>query len=124
MPLPASRHLPGVLREGELDDRHVEVEVPPASPSRMLGGWPGEGSVQEMVVRVDKLFAGARGRGEKRKMKVRRRVARTAVVESSAGFLSAALVMPLARSLCLVLAYTDPPHCSGCAADQRGAATD
>ena len=59
-------------REGELDDRMVELELPSSPTARMLGPWSGDGSMQDMVVRVDKIFGGGRmGRGEKRKMKVR-----------------------------------------------------
>lgn len=59
-------------REGELDERMVELELPSSPSARMLGPWAsGDGSMQEMVVRVDKILGGGRmGRGEKRKMKV------------------------------------------------------
>lgn len=57
-----------LYREGELEDREIEIDVPP-SPQRLQP--PGaEGSVQEMVIRVDRLFRG-NGRGDvKRKTKV------------------------------------------------------
>ncbi|KAL4448003.1 hypothetical protein ABPG75_005222 [Micractinium tetrahymenae] len=60
-----------LYREGELDDRPVEIEVPSSSPRAMMGPFgSGDGSLQEMVIRVDKIFGGGRGRGEKRRMKV------------------------------------------------------
>ena len=55
--------------DGELEDREVEVEVPATPPSKMmpLGG----GDMQEMVIRVDRLFRGAKGGGDaKRKLKI------------------------------------------------------
>jgi ATP-dependent HslUV protease ATP-binding subunit HslU len=57
-----------LYREGELEDREIEIDVP-ASPQRLQP--PGnDGSVQEMVIRVDRLFRGS-GKGEnKRKLKV------------------------------------------------------
>merc|ERR1719248_325857 len=72
-----------LLRSGDLDGRSVEVEVPPGagSPgSRLegglggLGGPPGQlpgniSHLQEMVVKVDRLFQRQRGL-EKRRMKV------------------------------------------------------
>jgi ATP-dependent protease HslVU (ClpYQ) ATPase subunit len=70
---PALHQTTHTHREGELDERSVELEVPPSSPSsRVLGGgWsPGDSTMQEMVQRVDRLFSGGRGRGEKRRMKV------------------------------------------------------
>ncbi len=62
-----------VCREGDLDERLVELELPASPSARMMGPWnAGDAStMQEMVVRVDKLFGAGRGRGEKRKMKVR-----------------------------------------------------
>lgn len=56
-----------LYRDGELDDREVEIEVP-ASPQRIspLGG---DGSVQEMVIRVDRMFRGGKGES-KRKLKI------------------------------------------------------
>ena len=59
-----------LYREGELDDREVEIDVP-ASPQRMMPfGGGGEAAIPEMVIRVDRLFRGA-GKGDaKRKMKV------------------------------------------------------
>lgn len=63
-----------LYRDGELEDREVEVEVP-SSPQRMmpLGGAGGETNIQEMVIRVDRLFRGGKGGagGEgKRKLKI------------------------------------------------------
>jgi len=57
-----------LYREGELEDREIEIDVP-SSPQRLQP--PGnDGSVQEMVIRVDRLFRGS-GKGEnKRKLKV------------------------------------------------------
>jgi hypothetical protein len=47
----------------------VDVEVP-ATPPRVVAPFGGEGSLQEVVFRVDKFLQPGRGRGEKRKMKV------------------------------------------------------
>lgn len=46
-----------LYRDGELDDREVEIDAPSAPKSMPLGG-PGQDQVglQEMVIRVDKLF--------------------------------------------------------------------
>ena len=57
-----------LYREGELEDREIEIDVP-TSPQRLQPPGGGEGSVQEMVIRVDRLFRGG-GRGDKRKMKI------------------------------------------------------
>ncbi|KAI3438396.1 hypothetical protein D9Q98_000828 [Chlorella vulgaris] len=61
-----------LYREGDLDERLVELELPASPSARMMGPWnAGDAStMQEMVVRVDKLFGAGRGRGEKRKMKI------------------------------------------------------
>ncbi|KAI7835952.1 hypothetical protein COHA_010151 [Chlorella ohadii] len=58
-----------LYREGELDEREVDVEVPPSSP-RVMGPFGGSeaAGLQEMVIRVDKIFGGRSK--EKRKMKV------------------------------------------------------
>lgn len=62
-----------LYREGELEDREVEIDVP-QSPQRMVpfGGASavGDSSVQEMVIRVDRLFRGAGKAESKRKLKV------------------------------------------------------
>jgi ATP-dependent HslUV protease ATP-binding subunit HslU len=62
-----------LYRDGELEDREVEIEVP-SSPQRMmpLGGAGGDTNIQEMVIRVDRLFRnGKGGAGEgKRKLKI------------------------------------------------------
>ena len=47
----------------------MDVEVP-ATPPRVVAPFGGEGSLQEVVFRVDKFLQPGRGRGEKRKMKV------------------------------------------------------
>ena len=60
-----------LYRDKELEDREVEVDVP-AAPQRMPfgGGAPGEApSMQEMVIRVDRLFRGGKD-GSKRKLKI------------------------------------------------------
>ncbi|KAL6777444.1 HSLU1 [Auxenochlorella protothecoides x Auxenochlorella symbiontica] len=58
-----------LYRDKGLEDRMVEIEVP-SSPARILGGLGEAGGVamQDMVVRVDKLFG--RGRDSKRRMRV------------------------------------------------------
>jgi hypothetical protein len=66
---PAFWSAPVACREGELDERVVDVEVP-ATPPRVVAPFGGEGSLQEVVFRVDKFLQPGRGRGEKRKMKV------------------------------------------------------
>ncbi|EFN57346.1 hypothetical protein CHLNCDRAFT_56057 [Chlorella variabilis] len=61
-----------LYREGELDERMWSWSWPSPPSHGMLGPWAsGDGSMQEMVVRVDKIWGGGPlGRGEKRKMKV------------------------------------------------------
>lgn len=51
-----------LYREGELDDREVEIDAPAAAKGTQLG-MPGQDQVglQEMVIRVDKLFRNAGG---------------------------------------------------------------
>lgn len=58
-----------LYRDGDLDDRLVEVDIP-SQPPRMVGPFGSSDNLQEMVIRVDKIFGGGRGRGEKRRMKV------------------------------------------------------
>ena len=54
-----------------MEERMVEIEVPPAA--RATGASFGGEGIQEMVIRVDKMFGRGRGGGgERRKMKVRR----------------------------------------------------
>lgn len=55
-----------LYREGQLDDREIEVEVP-ASPQRVMP--MGDNSVQEMIIRVDKIFGQRRGE-QRRRMKL------------------------------------------------------
>lgn len=59
-----------LYREGELDDREIEIDVPMSPSQRFQAPGAGENGLQEMVIRVDKLFRNS-GRGEnKRKMKI------------------------------------------------------
>ncbi len=60
-----------LYRDKELEDREVEIDVP-SSPQRMmpLGGGGGETNIQEMVIRVDRLFRGGKGGEGKRKLKI------------------------------------------------------
>ncbi|GAB4824107.1 hypothetical protein N2152v2_011153 [Parachlorella kessleri] len=61
-----------LYRNGDLDDRDIEVEVPPAGPRVLGGGQFGDAGagIQEVMIRVDRMFGrGGRG-GDKRKMKV------------------------------------------------------
>jgi len=58
-----------LYREGELEDREVEVDVPP-TPQRMMP-FGGDNAIPDMVIRVDRLFRGMGGKGEtRRKMKI------------------------------------------------------
>lgn len=58
-----------LYRDGELDDREIEIEVP-NNPQRVLPSFGGA-EVQEMVIRVDRMFRGAAGKSDsKRKMKI------------------------------------------------------
>lgn len=62
------------FRSGDLDDREVEVEVPQGGARLGVGGGPfgdGSGSIQEVMIRVDRMFGGRGGARDKRKMKVR-----------------------------------------------------
>lgn len=70
-----------LLRDGELEDREIEVEIP-SSPQRVMPNMGGsESSVQEMVIRVDRLFKSGRSEG-KRRMKISE--ARAAIEEAEA----------------------------------------
>jgi ATP-dependent HslUV protease ATP-binding subunit HslU len=74
-----------LYRDGELEDREVEVEVP-SSPQRMmpLGGAGGDTNIQEMVIRVDRLFRGGKGGGGEGKRKLKISEARPLVEEVEA----------------------------------------
>jgi ATP-dependent HslUV protease ATP-binding subunit HslU len=59
-----------LYRDGELDDREIEIEIP-TNPSRVLPPFGGaDGQVQEMVIRVDRMFRGAGRSDSKRRMKI------------------------------------------------------
>jgi ATP-dependent HslUV protease ATP-binding subunit HslU len=71
-----------LFREGALDDREVEIEAPAPAARVPLGGGGGpDSSIQEMVIRVDRLMGRGRGEG-KRRMKVSE--ARPLVAEAEA----------------------------------------
>jgi len=74
-----------LYRDGELEDREVEIEVP-SSPQRMmpLGGAGGETNIQEMVIRVDRLFRGGKGGAGEGKRKIKISEARPLVEEQEA----------------------------------------
>ena len=71
-----------LLRDGELEDREIDIELP-SSPQRVMPNVSGsaDSSVQEMVIRVDRLFKSGKGEG-KRRMKISE--ARTAIEEIEA----------------------------------------
>ena len=53
-----------LYRDGALDEREIEVELPASSPRGVPFG--GDNSMQEMVIRVDRLFGRQRGEGKRR----------------------------------------------------------
>jgi ATP-dependent HslUV protease ATP-binding subunit HslU len=57
-----------LYRDGELDDREVEIDVS-STPQRLQAGGPGQDQIglQEMVIRVDKLFRNAGNGGVSKK---------------------------------------------------------
>ena len=56
-----------LYRDGELEDREVEVDVPASSARNVPFG--SESSVHEMVIKVDRMFRGSKG-DSKRKLKI------------------------------------------------------
>ena len=62
-----------LLREGALEEREVEVEVPSPPPGRGAAedGREGAHIPREMIVRVEKLFGGRGGREARRRVPVR-----------------------------------------------------
>jgi ATP-dependent HslUV protease ATP-binding subunit HslU len=55
------------LREGELDDREIEVEIAQAMPAMELMGPAG---MEEMTQQIQSLFSGMQGRRKTRKLKI------------------------------------------------------
>ncbi len=81
-----------LYREGLLDEREVELDLPPPPARPPPGAGGNDPSLQEMVIRVDRLF-GARGagRGERRRLTIAE--ARGAVAEAEAEKLAPADVV-------------------------------
>lgn len=61
------RSFRSLYRDGALDERQIEIEVPSQQRMMPMGG---DNSMQEMIVRVDNLFKRGRGTESRRKMKV------------------------------------------------------
>ena len=58
-----------LLRNGDLDDRRIEIDVPSNSGNRMQIDAPGgQMALQELVIKVDKMFS--RRQTEKKRMKI------------------------------------------------------
>ncbi len=58
-----------MFREGKLDDRQVEVEVPSKSPVSMVQNFSSEG-VHDMVFQLQDMLGSSRGAGPKKRRKV------------------------------------------------------
>jgi len=72
-----------LYREGELEDREVEIDVP-LSPQRMMPFGGDAAAIPEMVIRVDRLFRGAAGGKSDSKRKLKVSEARPLVEEAEA----------------------------------------
>ena len=55
------------LREGELDDKEIEIEVAQPMPAMELSGPPG---MEEMTQQLQTMFAGMQGRRKSRKLRI------------------------------------------------------
>ena len=55
------------LREGELDDKEIEIEIAQPMPAMELSGPPG---MEEMTQQLQTMFAGLQGRRKSRKLRI------------------------------------------------------